>query len=110
MGCKYSHSGQYPITWRAVDNAGNLAYIEQTINLYPLVNFEPDQTVAEGGTATVKIVLSGIAPRYPFKIPVAVVGNVDTLDYSIDAEFVVIESGTIGYLSIELHEDFQDEG
>jgi hypothetical protein len=58
----------------------------------------------------VKIVLSGAAPIYPFKIPVAVVGAVDPFDYSIDAEFVVIESGTVGYISITLNEDFQDEG
>jgi hypothetical protein len=58
----------------------------------------------------VKIVLSGNAPIYPFMIPVAVVGNVDAFDYSIDDEFVVIESGTVGYINIVLNEDFQTEG
>jgi hypothetical protein len=109
-GLQLFKSGQYALTWRAIDNAGNIAYIDQTINLYPLVNFEPSQTVAEGGTATVKIVLSGNAPSYPFTIPVAVLGDVDAFDYGMDAEFVVIESGAIGYISIVLNEDFQAEG
>jgi hypothetical protein len=109
-GVQVLKSGLYPITWRAIDKAGNIAYAEQTINLYPLVNFGPDQTVAEGGSATVKIVLSGPSPRYPFKIPVALVGNADALDYSIADKFVVIESGTVAYIHIQLNQDYQVEG
>uniref|UniRef100_UPI0030F4410E choice-of-anchor U domain-containing protein n=1 Tax=Paraglaciecola sp. TaxID=1920173 RepID=UPI0030F4410E len=109
-GVQVLKSGLYPITWRAIDKAGNIAYKDQIINLYPLVNFSPNQTVAEGGNASVKIVLSGPSPRYPFKIPVAVVGNVDALDYVMEDNFVIIESGTVGYLNIKLNQDFQEEG
>ena len=49
-GAKNITSGVHQISWRAIDEAGNVAELEQTINVHPLINFTSDQTIGEGGT------------------------------------------------------------
>ncbi|WP_233252325.1 hypothetical protein [Saccharospirillum sp. MSK14-1] len=66
-------SGSYTLTWQATDGKGNTDQDTQTINIYPQVSFSPDQVAVEGETATVKVILSGLSPIYPFSI-----------DYDID--------------------------
>jgi len=109
-GAKNISSGLFPITWRAVDNAGNIATTEQTLNVHPLVNFAKEQTVAEGGTARVKVVLSGIAPSYPLEIPFNISGTVDDADYQLNSNKIVITEGSQGFIDIPFNIDFEIEG
>lgn len=60
--------GRYSITWTATDLAFNSTTETQTINVLPSIAFGPDQTVGEGGIATVTAYLSGTAPSYPFSV------------------------------------------
>ena len=113
-GAKNVNSGLYPITWRAVDNAGNVATAKQVINVHPLVNFSSKQTVAEGGIAQVDVVLSGAAPSYPLVIPFSIGGSVDSADYHLanqDAlsQKITINEGTVGSIAITLTQDFELE-
>jgi hypothetical protein len=103
-------SGRINIKWRAVDDAGNIAEKDQVINVYPLVNFSSKQVVAEGGIATVDVVLSGVAPSYPLELPLTISGNVDAADYQLSDNKIIIYSGTTGSIDIQLIEDLQLEG
>ena len=59
--------------------------------------------------ARIEVVLSGEAPSYPLTVPFTLTGTVDSADYVIAADEIVIESGVTGYLDVELPEDFQAE-
>ena len=109
-GAKNINSGLYPITWRAVDNAGNIATKEQVINVHPLVNFSAQQTVAEGGTARVDVTLSGVSPAYPLEVPFVVSGSVDGADYQTTSNKIIINQGTEGFIDIIINSDFEFEG
>ncbi|MBA6338398.1 thrombospondin type 3 repeat-containing protein [Colwellia sp. BRX8-7] len=108
-GQKYITSGLYNIIWRAVDEAGNVSTTPQVLNVYPLVNFSATQTIGEGATARVEVVLSGKAPAYPIELPFAISGNVDALDYKITDNKIVITEGTSGFIDILINKDFQAE-
>ncbi len=109
-GDKNVSSGLIPIIWRAIDKAGNIATVEQVVNVHPLVSFSGSQVVAEGGVARVEVILSGEAPNYPVTIPLIVSGTVDEADYHIGDSKIVIEQGNLGYIDINLHSDFELEG
>ena len=109
-GDKNVSSGLIPILWRAVDNAGNIATVEQVLNIHPLVNFSAAQIVAEGGVARVEVTLSGEAPAYPVTLPLTISGSVDNADYNLADNKIVIERGTSGFIDINLNNDFQVEG
>ena len=109
-GDKNVPSGLVPITWRAVDNAGNIATVEQVLNIHPLANFSAAQTVAEGGVARVEVILSGEAPSYPVTLPIYISGSVDEADYNLAERRIVISEGVAGFVDINLNNDFQVEG
>jgi len=109
-GAKNISSGLVPITWRAIDIAGNIATIVQTLNVNPLANFSTEQTVAEGGTARVNVVLSGTSPRYPLDLPFIITGTVDGADYQIASNKIVVTEGTQGFIDITFTADFELEG
>ncbi|MFT7008381.1 MAG: hypothetical protein ACJAXJ_002921 [Colwellia sp.] len=109
-GAKNITSGEYPIEWRAVDNAGNEATKAQVLNVHPLVNFSAKQTVAEGGTARVNVTLSGLSPVYPLDLPFSITGSVDAADYQLGINKIVIEQGTEGFIDIRFNTDFELEG
>jgi hypothetical protein len=66
--------GQYTIDWTATDLGLNTDSFTQTVNVRPVINLAPNQTVGEGGTAVVTAYLSGTAPdsAYPITIPYTV--------------------------------------
>ena len=109
-GAKNVSSGLLSVLWRAVDNAGNIATVEQTVNIHPLVNFSASQIVAEGGVARVEVILSGEAPVYPVTLPISITGSVDNADYNLVDNKIVITQGTAGFIDINLNNDFQLEG
>ncbi|MDH3976262.1 MAG: Ig-like domain-containing protein [Deltaproteobacteria bacterium] len=67
--------GTHSIKWVAEDAAFNRASSIQTVNVAPLVDFSPDQTVAEGNTVTVRVLLNGDAVTYPVSVPYTVTGT-----------------------------------
>jgi len=109
-GAKNITSGRYPIIWYAEDEAENSTEIKQVLNVHPLVNFSAEQTVAEGGTATINVTLSGVAPAYPLEVFFSVSGTVDSLDYELESNSITIDEGTEGSIEIPIHTDFELEG
>ncbi len=78
--------GRYILTWTATDSGLNQTTETQALNVKPTINFGPDQTVGEGGTAVVTVYLSGPipAPSFPITIPYTISGGTATgSDYSI---------------------------
>jgi len=67
--------GRHTISWLATDLGGNTATTNQTIDIVPLVDFAPNQTVGEGGTARVKLLLNGTAPSYPVTVNYTIGGS-----------------------------------
>jgi len=109
-GAKNITSGLFPVIWRAIDNAGNIATIEQTLNVHPLVNFSAEQTVAEGGTARVDVVLSGLSPSYPLELPFVITGTVDGAVYQVASNKIIVTEGTQGSIDVTFNIDFELEG
>jgi len=103
-------SGTHTIKWSATDDAGNKEEFEQTININPIVSMGPSSRSVEGSNATVTAVLSGEASTYPVSIPLDVSGTAAGSDYTISgANEIVITTGTIGNLVVDINEDSESE-
>ena len=102
-------SGRNTILWRTQDEAGNIGTAEQTINIYPMVNIELQQQTAEGNEVNIPVYLSGESPHYPVVIPFDISGSVDSLDYQLFTNEVVIEQGTKGFVTLAVNQDYQTE-
>lgn len=80
--------GRYILTWTATDLGLNQTTETQTLDVKPTINFGPDQTVGEGGTAVVTAVLSGplaaATTDFPITIPYTISGGTaDGTDYNV---------------------------
>lgn len=73
-------SGQHVIDYEAKDRAGNLARLQQVIDIWPRVSFRQDLTVGEGTQAEFMVILNGQAPKYPFTMYYHVSGSAFTED------------------------------
>lgn len=103
--------GPYPpgpnkVTWRVADAAGNERTKIQQVNLKPRVSFEPDKTLEEGRTGSVKVLLNGPAVDYPVSVPYQVSGSATSgQDYEALSGEVVVDSGTEGTIDIDTVDD-----
>ncbi|MBT4161808.1 MAG: tandem-95 repeat protein, partial [Gammaproteobacteria bacterium] len=99
------------IEWRAEDqNNGNCSSVEiQRVSVDPLVSFHADQTVVEGGTASVSVVLNGESPTYPVKVPLTITGeaaNNEDITWSLMQQpEITIEFGTSVTTSIVVNQN-----
>lgn len=77
--------GRYILTWTATDSGLNQTTETQALNVKPAINFGPDQTVGEGGTAVVTVYLSGPLPAaagdFPIAVPYTVSGTAGVADH-----------------------------
>ncbi|WP_432460641.1 MULTISPECIES: thrombospondin type 3 repeat-containing protein [unclassified Agarivorans] len=103
--------GVHTLTYRASDAAGNIAEVNQTVNVRPLINFTKDQTIFEGDSVTVGVVLNGESPVYPLTIPYVVSGTASNgLDYVLEDGNFVIESGKQAQISFDsLNDSIADD-
>jgi len=103
-------SGPNVVSWIATDEAGNRAEAFQIVNVVPMVNFQVDQTVAEGEVAKVRVELIGTAVEYPVVVPYTLTGTASNpADHNgINGE-AVIESGLSSDIEIGIFKDPVDE-
>ncbi len=92
---RYLEPGTHVVTWHATDAAGNRGETLQAINVRPLISFAPDQVVAEGSTAQVRIVLNGPSPSYPLTVAYSVGGTAGPEDHDLVAGAVVFQEGEL---------------
>lgn len=98
--------GKNIVYWQAADDKTELTSIAtQSVIVHPLVSLGKNQTVAEGTTASVKVLLNGKAPSYPLSIPFSLSGSADEDDYDIDIDSVDVESGTQAVITISITDD-----
>ena len=104
-------SGSYTVTWTATDAAGNAGTATQTVVVTPQVVTQPKGRTAEGGTFTLKVSLNGAPPAYPVEIPFTLGGTADVdVDYTVDADSVVISEGRSGMVTFSIAIDEVEEG
>ncbi len=92
--------GRHTVNWKGTDQGNNSISGDQFINILPAVNFAVDQTVIEGGSATVRAYLTGPAPVYPVLIPFTISESGSAtgggVDHDASAATITIASGTFG--------------
>ncbi len=103
--------GNNTVYWQAIDPKTGLTSIaSQQVLVHPLISLGKNQTVVEGKTATVKVILNGQAVSYPFTVALNVSGSAELNDYFMDSQIVTIESGTQADVKIDILQDNESEG
>jgi hypothetical protein len=103
--------GNHVAYWQATDTVSGLTSIaSQGVVVHPLVSLSKSQTVIEGKTAVVKVLLNGEAPSYPVIVSINVSGTANSSDYQGLAREVVITSGTQASIEINILQDELADG
>ena len=102
-------SGLHEVVWSATDAAGNTATQVQIIKVIPLVNLTPSTLITEGSEHEVLVMLSGAAPDYPVTVELTVDGTANSDDFTLSSEWVVIEAGTQGSVTLTIALDSEAE-
>ncbi|WP_049722236.1 Ig-like domain-containing protein [Gilvimarinus polysaccharolyticus] len=91
----YLAPGRHMLEWWAEDRKGNTVRESQQIDIAPLVSVGRDQTVAEGSAASVRVLLNGNAPVYPFSVPYVIdnASTATTADYTEPDGVVSFDEG-----------------
>jgi len=99
--------GRHTVIWTAIDVAGNSIQTEQRININPLVSIGLSQSVGEGSTVLIPIMLNGTAPEYPVIVPYSVSGTATNPgDHDLSNSIVTITNDTNqGVISFNTVED-----
>jgi hypothetical protein len=108
----YFAPGVHTVTWSATDAAGNTGTSTQTVNVVPLVSFSKDQTAAEGGAVTFRVILNGPVVSYPVTVPYTVSGTAasDGSDHDLLDGVAVIASGLETAVNFNTVNDGAGEG
>ncbi|TVZ41001.1 OmpA family protein [Alteromonadaceae bacterium 2753L.S.0a.02] len=61
--------GDNVISWQAEDFMNNTTSVSQHVYVRPLVTFSKNQVAVEGTSVSLRILLNGKAPFYPFEVP-----------------------------------------
>ncbi len=103
-------SGAHELEWTASDLSGNVAIVNQTLHVLPLVSIAPSQQSGEGKSVSVALVLSGPAPDYPVSVLYDVSGTADETDTSSLTGVGEILSGITGMIEFSVTDDGVAEG
>lgn len=92
--------------WQATDpDSGLVSIASQKVIVHPLVSLSKDQTVVEGETASVQVILNGEAPSYPVAVSLSLSGDATSTDYHLNSMDVIISSGTQTSVTIDILKD-----
>ncbi|WP_394147010.1 Ig-like domain-containing protein [Shewanella atlantica] len=106
----YFTPGRHFIYWQAVDVHGNSVTATQTVKVNPLIHLSQEQTVAEGQSVRVDVLLNGSSPDYPLEINYSLSGSAGTNDHDLTDTVLVIESGIEGRIEFSTLDDGVSEG
>lgn len=103
--------GRHVLTFQATDAAGNLADIEQTVDIWPLVSLSGDDRIAEGARSRFSIVLNGPAPEYPYIVAYTVSGTATPdIDHDLSGGVVTFAQDTVvSEVSFDVRDDSKAE-
>lgn len=97
--------GRNEVTWRATDNKGNSTTVTQFVHVRPLVSMNKDQVTVEGALATIRIILNGKAPTYPFQVPYVIdaASTANGSDHDLTNGTVTFNAGeTVATISVNI--------
>ena len=104
--------GTYTVTWATCDSAGNSGRDSQIVNVKPLVGMTAGQSIGEGQTVNVDVVLNGDPIDYSATVNYTLSGTAATSDHDgVDGTVEFTEGGgNIGVISIKTLADVITEG
>jgi hypothetical protein len=97
--------GRYLVTWTASDAAGNVGTDTQTVDVLPLAELNVGQSVGDGATVTVAVMLNGTPPEYPVTIPYTVGGTAGPADSNAASGTFTINAGTSASVDVDVTVD-----
>jgi len=98
-------TGNSIVHWKADDGEGHSVMLSQRVKVNPLISIDKDQDTAEGSETVIAVHLNGTAPDYPVRVTYNVSGTADASDHNLTDGEVVIEEGTIGFITLTVYED-----
>ena len=98
-------TGNSIVHWKADDGEGHSVMLSQRVKVNPLISIDNDQDTAEGSETVIAVHLNGTAPDYPVRVTYNVSGTADASDHNLTDGEVVIEEGTIGFITLAVYED-----
>ncbi len=104
-GSLFYAPGLHQVYWQATDAAGNTATKMQQVRVQPLVSLSKDQTVVEGSSVNVEVILNGPAPQYPVEVPYTVSGTAGGNDHTLVSGVATISSGQSTVLQFDVLDD-----
>ncbi len=104
--------GMHVVTWASCDSKGNSGHDEQTVNVKPLVSVSAGQSVGEGRSVSIDVVLNGEAIDYPASVQYSLTGTATELDDHDGSSGLVTFSGPgdVGIISFNTAADGVTEG
>lgn len=104
-GSLFYAPGLHQVYWQATDSAGNTATKMQQVRVHPLVSLSKDQTVVEGSSVSVEVILNGPAPQYPLEVPYTVSGTAGGNDHTLVSGVATISSGQSTVVQFDVLDD-----
>ncbi|MFN6261678.1 MAG: Ig-like domain-containing protein [Chromatiaceae bacterium] len=104
-GSLFYAPGLHQVHWQATDAAGNTATKMQQVIVQPLVSLSKDQTVVEGSSVSVEVILNGPAPQYPVEVPYTLSGTAGGNDHTLVSGVATISSGQSTVLQFDVLDD-----
>jgi len=83
--------GSHSVQYRAADNKGNVGTATQVVNIRPLVSMSKDQVSVEGADVQFKVILNGLSPFYPLRVPYVI----DSASTATDADHDLIAGSVL---------------
>ncbi|SDJ16945.1 VCBS repeat-containing protein [Ferrimonas sediminum] len=109
-GMPFFQPGDNTAFWQACDQEGRCATAPQKVYVRPLISLAKDQTVLEGDSVSVEVVMNGAHFQYPVTIPYSISGSADGDDHDLQAGELVIEAGSSAAIRFQIHQDSLTEG
>lgn len=103
--------GRHAVIWQAKDAVGRVSQAVQIVNVMPIVSMmsETGKTLLEGTQGSVKFILNGLAPQYPFEVAYEVSGTANDNDHELVSGTVVFTTGKVAYKAFDTLSDAIDE-
>ncbi|WP_020408661.1 tandem-95 repeat protein [Hahella ganghwensis] len=105
--------GRNLVTYRAVDQKGNVGTAQQIVNIRPLVSVNKDEISVEGATVLFKVILNGQSPFYPLTVPYIIDSGstTDSNDHDlVNGTVTFTKPGTIGQTEASISINLINDG
>ncbi|MGF1510560.1 MAG: Ig-like domain-containing protein [Myxococcota bacterium] len=92
MAPDFLRPGRHAVVWQEIDGDGNIAQVEQPLEVRPIISLGPAHRLGEGTDASVRIVGNGPSPR-AVTVPYFVSGSAGPEDHGLSDGRVELREG-----------------